>query len=100
MSTTRSRLIDAGWSLVCERYVDLGSGDGAQLQRHCTWRAAKGVDEFVVRSQIGDEEVALRYLYDMAKTIDPDLQQLAMEAGSGGWVFDLSQTESELHGKD
>ena len=35
----------------------------------------------------------------MAKTIDPDLQQLAMESGSGGWVFDLDKAESELNRK-
>ena len=53
----------------------------------------------MVRSKLGEEAVALRYLYDMAKTIDPDLQQISLDAGSGGWVFDLTQVESRLDGK-
>lgn len=94
----RRRLIEAGWVLTCERFVDLAAG--GDEQRRSTWRATKGIDELVVRCKLGDEEAALRYLYDTAKSMDPDLQQLAMEAGSGGWVFDLSQTDSELRGSD
>jgi hypothetical protein len=55
--------------------------------------------ELVVKAKLGQDANALRYLYDVAKTIDPDLQQLAMESGSGGWVFDLSQGETESEEK-
>lgn len=99
MSRLRERLIEAGWKVTCERFVDIGSGDDGKGHRHCTYRATKGVEEIVVRGKLSEEPVALRYLYDLVKTIDPDLQQLSLDAGSGGWVFDLSQTESELHGK-
>ena len=97
MSSLRSRLVESGWSLSCERFIDIGAGDDGKGQRHCTWRATKGIEQLVVRSKLGEEQVALRYLYDMAKTIDPDLQQIAMESGSGGWVFDLDQAESDLN---
>ena len=99
MSSLRDRLEESGWSLTCERFIDIVAGDDGKGQRHCTWRATKGIEQLVVRSKLGEEQVALRYLYDMAKTIDPDLQQIAMESGSGGWVFDLDQAESDLDGK-
>ena len=99
MSSLRDRLGESGWSLTCERFIDIDAGDDGKGQRHCTWRATKGIEQLVVRSTLGEEQVALRYLYDMAKTIDPDLQQIAMESGSGGWVFDLDQAESDLDGK-
>jgi len=94
MTTLQTRLNDAGWTLHCQRYIDLvaGEDDGPQA-RTCTWKAVKGEQELVVRSQLGKEGDALRYLYDVAKTIDPDLQQIAMESGSGGWVFDLSKED-------
>lgn len=98
MSTTRLRLIEAGWSLTCERFIDIDPNSDGKGQRYCTWRAKKGIEELVVRSKLGEENVALRYLYDMAKTIDPDVQQIAMEAGSGGWVFDLTQADASLDG--
>jgi len=96
MSSTRHRLIEAGWSLTCERFIDIDPGSDNKGQRYCTWRAKKGIEELVVRSKLGEESVALRYIYDMAKTIDPDLQQIAMDAGSGGWVFDLTQADARL----
>ena len=95
----QDRLNEAGWSLTCERFVDLTDPEAGQ-QRFCTWRAEKGIDQIMVKCRLGDEQTALRYLYDVAKTFDADLQQLAMEAGSGGWVFDLSQTDTELHGRE
>ena len=98
MSSLRDRLEESGWSLTCERLIDIGTDDDGKGRRSCTWRATKGIEQLVVRSKLGEEQVALRYLYDMAKTIDPDLQQIAMESGSGGWVFDLDQAESDLDG--
>lgn len=96
-SETRSRLVDAGWSITCDRYVGIDLTGGAKREeRFCTWRGAKGADEVVVKSKLGDDHAALRELYMAAKAIDPDLRQIAMEAGSGAWVFDLSQAESNL----
>ena len=96
MSTLQARLKDAGWTLHCQRFIDLNSDEtGAPGVRTCTWRAVKGELELVVKAKLGQDIEALRYLYDVAKTIDPDLQQVAMESGSGGWVFDLSQGETE-----
>lgn len=100
MSTLQTRLSEAGWTLSCQRFIDLDSDPGGTPgARTCTWKAVKGDQELVVKAKLGEESTALRYLYDMAKTVDPDLQQIAMEAGSGGWVFDLSQVESELSRK-
>lgn len=96
MSTLQTRLKYAGWTLHCERFIDLNADPaGAPGSRTCTWRAVKGEMELVVRAKLGQDSEALRYLYDVAKTIDPDLQQIAMESGSGGWVFDLSQVETK-----
>lgn len=96
MSKLQTRLKDAGWTLSCQRFIDL---DASQADspgcRTCTWRAVKGEQELIVRARLGDDIEALRYLYDVAKTIDPDLQQIAMESGSGGWVFDLSQSDGK-----
>jgi hypothetical protein len=96
MSMLQARLKDAGWSLHCQRFIDLNPDPtGAPGARTCTWRAVKGDLELVVKAKLGQDNEALRYLYDVAKTIDPDLQQIAMESGSGGWVFDLSQGQTE-----
>ena len=96
MSTLQARLKDAGWTLNCQRFIDLipdqTGGPGA---RTCTWRAVKGEMELVVKAKLGQDNEALRYLYDVAKTIDPDLQQIAMDSGSGGWVFDLSPGDAK-----
>jgi hypothetical protein len=100
MSQLQTRLKHAGWTLNCQRFIDLGSDQaGTPGPRTCTWRAVKGEMELVVKAKLGQDANALRYLYDVAKTIDPDLQQLAMESGSGGWVFDLSQGETESEEK-
>ena len=92
-SDMQSRLTNAGWSLVCERFADIEPSEDSTGKRQCTWTATKGIERVVVKGALGQEQVALRYLYDMIKSQDPDLQQVAMEAGSGGWVFDLSDTE-------
>jgi hypothetical protein len=94
MSKLQARLKEAGWTLNCQRFIDLYSDQTGTLgARTCTWRAVKGELELIVKAKLGQDAEALRYLYDVAKTIDPDLQQIAMESGSGGWVFDLSQGE-------
>ncbi len=99
MSEIQTRLINSGWSLICERFADIEpSPEGTEPKRSCTWTATKGIERVVVKGELGQEQVALRYLYDMIKTRDAELQQIAMEAGSGGWVFDLSDVES--HTKD
>ena len=100
MSTLQTRLNEAGWTVNCQRFIDLDSENtGEPGPRTCTWRAVKGNQELVVKAKLGEEQTALRYLYDVAKSVDPDLQQIAMESGSGGWVFDLSQVEAELSKK-
>ena len=92
MSKLQTRLNAAGWTLSCQRFIDLDSGEtGTPGARTCTWRAVKGEQELIVKARLGEDNEALRYLYDVAKTIDPDLHQIAMESGSGGWVFDLSR---------
>ena len=96
MATLQARLKDAGWTLSCQRFIDLSSDQpGVPGTRTCTWRAVKGDLELVVKAKLGQDSEALRYLYDVAKTIDPDLHQISMESGSGGWVFDLSQAETD-----
>lgn len=98
MSDLQARLINSGWSLVCERFANIEpSPDAAGPKRSCTWTATKGIERVVVQGELGQEQIALRYLYDMIKSRDPDLQQVALEAGSGGWVFDLSDVESHHH---
>jgi hypothetical protein len=100
MSTLQTRLKYAGWTLHCQRFIDLTSDQaGTPGARTCTWRAVKGEQELVVKAKLGQDTDALRYLYDVAKTIDPDLQQIAMDSGSGGWVFDLSQGETDSDNK-
>jgi hypothetical protein len=100
MATLQARLKDAGWTLYCQRFIDLNPDPaGTPGARTCTWRAVKGDLELVVKAKLGQDAEALRYLYDLAKTIDPDLQQIAMDSGSGGWVFDLSQAETESNQK-
>ena len=100
MSTLQARFKDAGWALHCQRFIDLNSDQtGTPGARTCTWRAVKGDLELVVKAKLGQDTEALRYLYDVAKTVDPDLQQIAMESGSGGWVFDLSQGETRSNKK-
>lgn len=101
MSLLVTRLTEAGWTVKCQRFVDIETSadvDGS-VERTCTWRAIKGIDELVVKARLNDQQTALRYLYDLAKSVDPDLQQIAMESGSGGWVFDLTDAESELNRK-
>lgn len=96
MSTEfRSRLADAGWILTCERYIEIDlRGESKQDQRRCTWRAVKGADEVVVIGKFGHEHAALAELYAQAKSIDPDLQQIALQAGSGAWIIDLTSVET------
>src|SRR5262245_61273254 len=94
-SETRSRMEDAGWTLACERYIEIDSrGDVRHEQRFCTWRATKGTDEVVVKAKLGHDQHALLDLYKAAKAIDPDLQQVATDAGSGAWIIDLSEVEA------
>ena len=79
---TRTRLADAGWTLACERHIEIDTrGDARQEQRYCTWRATKATHEIVVQAKWGYDQPALLELYKAAKGIDPDLQQLATEAG-------------------
>ena len=97
-SETHGRLEDAGWTIHFERSIEVDiSGEGKTAHRYCTLRATKGDDQVVVRAKLGREETALLELYQEAKSIDPDLQQIAMLAGSGEWVIDLSQARSGGH---
>jgi hypothetical protein len=97
-SETHGRLEDAGWTIHFERSIEVDiSGDSKTAHRYCTLRATKGDDQVVVRAKLGREETALLELYQEAKSIDPDLQQTAMLAGSGEWVIDLSQARSGGH---
>ncbi len=100
MSTEfRSRLADAGWMLTCERHIEIDlRGETRQDHRHCTWRAVKGADEVVVIGRFGHEHAALAELYNQAKSIDPDLQQIAMQAGSGAWIIDLTNVATAESG--
>lgn len=94
-SETRARLLDAGWTIHCERSIEVDiAGEARSVQRYCTLRANKGDDQILVRARLGREESALSELYQEAKAIDPDLQQIATLAGSGEWVIDLSQAKS------
>ncbi|MCA9184776.1 MAG: hypothetical protein R3E01_25165 [Pirellulaceae bacterium] len=95
MSTERqARMVDAGWTITCERHIQIDmTTDHKSDKRTCTWRAVKGVNEVVIRGKLGEEQAALIELYAAAKSIDPDLRQLATDAGSGAWVFDLSQVD-------
>jgi hypothetical protein len=91
----RSRLVDAGWSITIERHVEIdlrGDADGGE--RYSTLRASKGGDEVVVRVGIGREPDAFRELYREVKALDPVVQQIAQQDGSGAWVFDLSKGAS------
>jgi hypothetical protein len=93
-SETHGRLQDAGWTIHCERSIEVDlAGEARSVQRYCTWRATKGDDQIVVRARLGREDTALLELYQEAKSIDPDLQQIAMLAGSGAWVIDLGQAK-------
>ena len=90
---SRTRLVDAGWTLVCERHIEIDTrGPSRHEQRHCVWRATKGMHEIVVRAK-WDDPHALADLYKAAKAIDPDLQQRAIEAGSGAWIIDPQELE-------
>jgi hypothetical protein len=94
-SETQGRLEDAGWTIHLERSIEVDlAGEGKTAQRYCTLRATKGDDRIAVRAKLGREESALLELYQEAKAIDPDLQQIAMLAGSGAWVIDLSQARA------
>jgi hypothetical protein len=94
-SEYHSRLLDCGWTIHCERAIEVDiAGDGKTVQRYSTLRATKGDDQIVVRARLGREETALLELYQEAKALDPDLQQVAMLAGSGEWVIDLSQVKA------
>jgi hypothetical protein len=96
-SDTRTRLVDAGWTLTCERHIEIDTrGDCRHEQRYFTWRATKGTFEVVVQSNWGHDQPALVDLYKAAKAIDPDLQRLAMEAGSGAWIIDPKELESQI----
>ena len=98
MSTeTRGRLLDAGWTIQCERRIEVNLlGESKSVERVATWRAVKGTDEIVVQAGLGQDAAAFLELYKAAKSIDPDLQQIAMDAGSGAWVIDLSEAAAEL----
>lgn len=94
-SESYGRLEDAGWTIHFERSIEVDiSGESKAAQRYCTLRATKGDDQIVVRARLGREDAAVMELYQEAKAIDPDLQQIAMLAGSGEWVIDLSQARS------
>ena len=85
----RARMADAGWSLICERHIEIDTrGDSREEQRYCTWRATKGTHTIVVQCKWGYDQPTLLDLYRAAKAIDPDLQQAATEAGSGAWIID------------
>jgi hypothetical protein len=91
-SETHGRLLDAGWTIHFERSIEVDlASDAKAVQRYCTLRATKGDDQIVVRARLGREDTALLEAYQEAKAIDPDLQQIAMLAGSGEWVIDLGQ---------
>ena len=90
----RARLIDAGWTIVRQRHIGIDiTGKEKGDDRYCTWRAAKGDDEVVVRAMLGDDQTALIELYAAAKAIDPELRQIAVDAGSGAYVFDLGDAD-------
>jgi hypothetical protein len=98
-SETRARLVDAGWTIHCERSIEVDiAGEARSVQRICTLRATKGDDQILVRARLGREDSALAELYQEAKAIDSDLQQIAMLAGSGEWVIDLSQAQAGQDG--
>jgi hypothetical protein len=91
-----NRLVDAGWSVTCERYIGIDlSGPNRTDDRFCTWRASKGANQVVVKAKFGDDQSAIIELYNAAKVIDPDLRQIAANAGSGAWVFDLSKANAK-----
>jgi hypothetical protein len=70
MSQLQTRLKHAGWTLNCQRFIDLGSDQaGTPGPRTCTWRAVKGEMELVVKAKLGQDANALRYLYDVAKAV-------------------------------
>jgi hypothetical protein len=95
----KNRLIEAGWAVRCERSIDVDiAREAKSVDRISCLRATKGDDQIVVRAQLGHEESAMRELYREAKAIDSDLQHVAMLAGSGEWVIDLSQVKSGQHG--
>jgi len=88
-----TRLVDAGWTLECEKHIEIDVRSGPRLeQRYCVWRATKGIHQIVVRAK-WDDAHALSDLYKAAKGVDPDLQQRAIEAGSGAWIIDPKELE-------
>jgi hypothetical protein len=90
---THTRLVDVGWTLTCEKHIEIDTRGAARHEhRYCLWRATKGVHEIVIRAK-WDDTHALAELYKTAKTIDPDLQQRAIEAGSGAWIIDRQELE-------
>jgi hypothetical protein len=94
-SETHGRLQDAGWTIHFERSIEVDmAGEAKTALRFCTLKATKGDDQIVVRAKLGREDAAILELYQEAKSIDPDLQQIAMLAGSGEWVIDLSQARA------
>jgi hypothetical protein len=89
----RTRLVDVGWTLACEKHIEIDTrGPARQEQHYCLWRATKGMHEVVVRAR-WDDQHALAELYKAAKAIDPDLRQRAIEAGSGAWIIDPNELE-------
>ena len=91
----RTRMVDAGWTLVCERHIEIDTrGDARQEQRYCVWRATKGTHEILVKSKWGYDQPALQDLYKAAKAIDPDLLQAATAAGSGAWIIDPKELDA------
>lgn len=94
-SEYNARLLDAGWTIHCERSIEVDiAGDARSVQRYSSLRATKGDDQIVVRARLGSEDTAILELYQEAKALDPDLQQIASLAGSGAWVIDLNQAKS------
>lgn len=94
-SDIRTRLIDAGWTVACDRRIEIDTrGDSPQEVRYCIWRGKKGTLDVSVKAKWGYDQPALQDLYKAAKSIDPDLQQLARQAGSGAWVIDPQALEA------
>lgn len=94
-SELHSRLLEAGWTIHTERSIEIDiAGESKTVERYCLMTGTKQDDQIKVRALLGREDSALRELYREAKSIDPDLQQVATLAGSGEWVIDLSQMKS------